>query len=309
MEVREPTRRARSRRLRTAAVAALFAFTLVFTGIALAGAANAGAAGDPAPLRAPAARQMAAAAAVPAPTDTPSPSATPAPSVAGTAKPGASATSIPLITLPTDRASSVQILIMLTILSLAPSILIMMTGFTRIIIVLSFVRNAIGIQQMPPNQVLIGLALFLTFLVMTPVIDEINTTAYKPYVENKITQQQALDQAMVPLRQFMLNQTHKTDLTLFAGMAKITEVGDVNELPNTVIIPAFITSEIKRAFQIGFIIFIPFIVIDMIVSSTLMSMGMMMLPPTAISLPFKILLFVLVDGWTMTIKTLIMGFK
>jgi flagellar biosynthesis protein FliP len=236
------------------------------------------------------------------------PAPSPSPSPTGDA-PGSTAAPLALINLPADRASSVQILLLLTVLSLAPSLLIMLTGFTRIIIVLSFIRNAIGIQQMPPNQVLIGLALFITFFVMTPVIAKINTDAYKPYVEGKITQQQAIDNAIVPIREFMLRQTYEKDLTLFAGMAKITTVSDVKDIPTSVVIPAFITSEIKRAFEIGFFIFIPFIIIDMIVSSTLMSMGMMMLPPTAISLPFKILLFVLVDGWTLTIKTLVTSFK
>jgi flagellar biosynthetic protein FliP len=246
--------------------------------------------------------------AAPATTPPPSPGASPSPTPAGTEAPGS--TALPaLINLPQDRASSVQILLLLTILSLAPSLLIMLTGFTRIIIVLGFVRNAIGIQQLPPNQVLIGLALFLTFFVMSPVIDRINKEAYEPYVKNEITQQQAMDRAMVPIREFMLRQTFNADLTLFANMAKIESVESTDELPTTVVIPAFITSEIKRAFWIGFIIFIPFIVIDMIVSSTLMSMGMMMLPPTAISLPFKILLFVLVDGWTLTIKALVTSFK
>jgi flagellar biosynthetic protein FliP len=291
--------------MKAAATAALFAFTLAFAAFALmhpayAGAASGVSAAD-APQLPPALADAPAAAFAPAPTDSPQPSATPAP--------GATATSIPLINLPADRATSVQILMLLTVLSLAPSILIMMTAFTRIIIVLSFVRNAIGIQQVPPNQVLIGLALFLTFLVMTPVINDINKDAYQPYVAGTITQQQALDNAMVPIRNFMLKQTETKDLELFAGMAKITDAADVTELPSTVIIPAFITSEIKQAFFIGFCIFLPFIIIDMIVSSTLMSMGMMMLPPTAISLPFKILLFVLVDGWTKTIQTLVLSFK
>ena len=242
---------------------------------------------------------------LPVPAPTVSPAATASPAATGTDGTGAPA----LITLPTDRSSTVQILLMLTILSLAPSILIMLTGFTRIIIVLSFVRNAIGVQQMPPNQVLIGLALFLTFFVMSPVITQINEKAYKPYVAGQIDQQTAMDNAMQPLREFMLRQTYTKDLDMFSQLAKLDNVTDVTKAPNTVIIPAFITSEIKRAFEIGFFIFIPFIVIDMIVSSTLMSMGMMMLPPTAISLPFKILLFVLVDGWGLTIKTLIVSFK
>lgn len=214
----------------------------------------------------------------------------------------------PIINLPDDRASTLNILMLLTILSVAPSILIMMTSFTRIIIVLSFVRNAIGVQQMPSNQVLIGLALFLTLFIMNPVIKDINENAYKPYVAGQIEQKEAISNAMKPVREFMLRQTYKKDLKLFADMAKLTNVEDVSQIPDHIVIPSFITSEIKKAFQIGFFIFIPFIIIDMVVASTLMSMGMMMLPPTAISLPFKILLFVLVDGWSLTVNTLITGF-
>ncbi len=215
----------------------------------------------------------------------------------------------PLINLPDDRAETVDILLLLTILSVAPSILIMMTGFTRIVIVLSFIRNATGLQQMPPNQVIAGLALFLTFFVMSPVVGVIKEKAYDPYIGGQITQQQAIEYAMEPLREFMLKQTYKNDIQMFADLAKIKDIAVVGDIPDKVVIPAFITSEIKRAFQIGFFIFIPFIIIDMIVSSTLMSMGMLMLPPIAISLPFKILLFVLVDGWGLTIKTLITSFK
>jgi len=208
-----------------------------------------------------------------------------------------------------EAASGLQVIFLLTILSLAPSILVMMTGFTRIIIVLSFVRNALGVQQLPPNQVLVGLALFLTFFVMSPVVDEINVTAYQPFVQSKITQEQALTSAMKPLRAFMLRQTYEKDLSLFMSLSGDQAEDNIDNIKNTVVIPAFITSELKRAFQIGFFIFIPFIIIDMIVSSTLMTMGMMMLPPMMISLPFKILLFVMVDGWSLVIKTLITGFK
>ncbi len=294
--------------LKAAAFAALCGALLLIPAIAMATAMPGG---QPVPTPVPAALSAPAAlaAAKPAPDPTVAPSPTASPDGSATAGATTQPTALPLINLPSDRATSVQILLLLTVLSLAPSILIMLTGFTRIIIVLSFVRNAIGVQQMPPNQVLIGLALFLTFFVMAPVIDRINNEAYKPYVAKQITQEQALDRAMVPVREFMLKQTYEKDLTLFSGMAKIPEVSDVAEIPNTVIIPAFITSEIKRAFEIGFFIFIPFIIIDMIVSSTLMSMGMMMLPPTAISLPFKLLLFVLVDGWGLTIKTLVTGFN
>ncbi|NLN47364.1 MAG: flagellar type III secretion system pore protein FliP, partial [Clostridiaceae bacterium] len=204
--------------------------------------------------------------------------------------------------LPTERGDGLELILLLTVLALAPSILILMTGFTRIVIVLSFVRNAVGLQQTPPNQVIIGLALLLTFFFMAPVVDQIGDNAYKPYVEGTITQEEALEAAMDPLRDFMFRQTYKKDMELFMGMAGIQSVETVEDIPTRALIPAFVTSELKRAVQIGFFIFVPFLVIDMIVASTLMSMGMMMLPPTVISLPFKILLFVLVDGWGMTIK-------
>ena len=222
---------------------------------------------------------------------------------------GTSSSNGPLGGILGNRSDSIDILMLLTVLTILPSILIMLTGFTRIIIVLSLIRNGLGLQQMPPNQVLIGLALFLTFFVMQPVISDINVNAYQPYVENKITQEQALDNAMKPIRSFMLKQTYKSDLQYFMSVSDADKnVTDIQQTSNTALIPAFITSEIKRGFQIGFFIYIPFIVIDMIVASTLMSMGMMMLPPTVISLPFKLLLFVIVDGWTLTIKTLLSSF-
>ena len=208
-----------------------------------------------------------------------------------------------------DESEPLQILIMLTVLALIPTLLIMMTGFTRILIVLGFVRNATGLQQMPPNQVLIGLALMLNFFFMSPVVDQIQERAYTPYMNEEITQMEAIDEAMVPLRDFMLRQTYSKDIELFMGMAQIASVPTVDDIPTRVIVPAFITSELKRAFQIGFFIFVPFLVIDMIVASVLMSMGMMMLPPTVISLPFKVLLFVLVDGWGLVIKTLFASFQ
>jgi flagellar biosynthetic protein FliP len=203
---------------------------------------------------------------------------------------------------------TLEIIEMFTLLALAPSILIMTTCFTRIIIVLSFLRNALGLQQTPPNQVLIGIALFLSLFIMNPVISEINTQAYQPYKEEKITQEQFLEKASVPLKKFMLKQTKKDDLNLFVKLSK-SEVKSVDDVPITVVIPAFMTSELKRAFTIGFLIFIPFLIIDMIVSSTLMSMGMIMLPPAMISLPFKLLLFVLVDGWDLLFKTLATSFN
>lgn len=214
----------------------------------------------------------------------------------------------PLAQLLGSRSQSLQIVGLLTVLSIAPAILIMLTGFTRIIIVLSLTRNALGLQQMPPNQVLVALALFLTFFVMSPVFNEIKTEALDPYINQEITAQEAIDTASVPLKEFMLKQTYKSDLELFIDISKQEDVSNVDSIPLSTIIPAFITSEIKRGFQIGFFIFIPFIVIDMVVASTLMAMGMMMLPPTVISLPFKVLLFVLVDGWALMIQTLITSF-
>ncbi len=207
-----------------------------------------------------------------------------------------------------DNAASIQIVLLLTVLALAPSILIMMTSFTRIIIVLGFMRNALGLHQMPPNQVLMGLALFLTFFIMSPVISDINENAYKPYVNEQITQQQAFDNSVGPLKSFMLGQTYSKDLNMFLQLAKREVPEALEDIPMNTVIPAFITSELKRAFQMGFFIFIPFIVIDMIVASTLMAMGMMMLPPSMISLPFKVLLFVMVDGWGLAIKTLVASF-
>ncbi|MBE5812345.1 MAG: flagellar type III secretion system pore protein FliP [Clostridiales bacterium] len=209
---------------------------------------------------------------------------------------------------PEETVTTLQIIALITILSLAPAILIMMTSFTRIIIILSFLRNALGTQQMPPNQILIGLALFLTLAIMSPTIARINEEAFTPYVEGEISQDVALDNAGSIIKTFMLSQLRgETELGLFM------ELGDVDaatpeELPLSVVIPAFILSELKLAFQIGFILYIPFLVIDMIVASTLMSMGMMMLPPTTISLPFKILLFVLVDGWALVVQSVINGF-
>lgn len=202
-----------------------------------------------------------------------------------------------------------EIIFILTILTLAPSILIMMTSFTRIIIVLSFTRNALGTQQMPPNQVLIGLAIFLTFFVMAPIGSQINEKAITPYMDGQIGQAEAIDEAMEPVRNFMFRQTGERDLALFVNLSSISSPETLADIPNTVLIPSFIVSELKRAFQIGFLIYIPFIVVDMVVASTLMSMGMMMLPPVMISLPFKILLFVMVDGWNLVVKALVTGFK
>lgn len=207
-----------------------------------------------------------------------------------------------------NDSQSMQIIMILTAITLVPTILIMMTGFTRIVIVLSIVRNAIGLQNMPPNTVIIGLAIFITYFVMGPVLTQINDTAYQPYVKNEIEFTEFSTKAMEPIREFMLKETYESDLDFFKGLAKIDKATEVKNVPDRVVIASFVTSELKHAFAIGFFIYIPFIVIDMIVASTLMAMGMMMLPPAMISMPFKILLFVLVDGWRLTIGTLINSF-
>jgi len=212
-------------------------------------------------------------------------------------------------TNPQEVATSLQILFMLTVLSLAPSILVMMTSFTRIIVVLSFVRSALGTQQMPPNQVIIGLALFLTFFTMAPYWNQVNSQALQPFLAGTLAQEEAFEKGISPIREFMLKQTRENDLALFVNLSDIQRPSGPEEVPTYVLIPSFIISELKTAFQIGFLIYIPFIVIDMVVASTLMSMGMMMLPPVTISLPFKILLFILVDGWHLVIRSLVTSFR
>jgi len=209
---------------------------------------------------------------------------------------------------PGKMAVVMQIFLLMTVLSLAPAILIMLTSFTRVVIVLSLLRRALGTMQMPPNQVIIGLALFLTFFIMTPVWQQINQTALQPYLENKIEQQQALQKAAEPLRGFMFKQTREKDLALFVNIAKIERPKDVNDIPISVLIPSFIISEVKTAFQIGLLVYVPFLIIDMVVASVLLSMGMMMLPPIMISLPFKLMLFVLADGWNLLIGSLVRSF-
>lgn len=206
-------------------------------------------------------------------------------------------------------ASTLQILMVLTVISLAPSILIMVTSFTRIIVVLHFVRSALGTQTTPPNQVLIGLALFITMFIMSPVITKVNNEAIKPLSAGEITQEEAWKAGIAPVRTFMLEQMDDAkDLKLFLDIAGISEVKTPEDIPITVVIPAFLISELRKAFIIGFLIYIPFIIIDMVVASTLMSMGMMMLPPTMISLPFKILLFIIADGWNLIIGQLVKTF-
>jgi flagellar biosynthetic protein FliP len=203
---------------------------------------------------------------------------------------------------------AVQILLLITLVTLAPSLAIMLTSFTRIIVVLGFVRTAIGVPQTPPNQVLTGLALFLTFFVMTPTLTTINSTALQPLLSNRITQQQALDRAQLPVRQFMFNQVRTDDLALMVYLARQARPRTRADVPTMVLVPAFILSELHTAFQIGFMLFLPFLVIDIVVSSALMAMGMMMLSPTTISLPFKLLLFVMVDGWHLIVQSLVAGF-
>jgi flagellar biosynthesis protein FliP len=210
---------------------------------------------------------------------------------------------------PEELAVTIQIILLITFLSLAPAILILVTSFTRIIIVLSFLRHALSTQQIPPNQVLIGLALFLTFFIMTPVFDEINDKAVQPYLTKQIDQKTALWNAVVPLRKFMFKQVREKDLALFTKLAKQPRPKNVSEVRTRVLIPAFVISELRIAFEMGFLLFIPFLIIDMVVASVLMSMGMMMLPPIMVSLPFKILLFVLVDGWNLLVQSLVMSFK
>lgn len=204
--------------------------------------------------------------------------------------------------------SSIRILIVLTAIALAPLLLLLLTSFTRIIIVLHFTRAALNTQSAPPNQVMIGLALFLTFFIMSPIITEINENAIKPFDAGEITQEEAIEIGMEPLREFMYKQTLKKDVRVFLEIAGMEGIEDVEDVPNSVLIPSFIISELRTAFTIGFVIYIPFIVIDMVVASTLMSMGMMMLPPTTISMPFKILLFVLADGWNLVIVNLVKTF-
>ncbi len=230
---------------------------------------------------------------------------------------GAESLPIPKITFgaetaktPQEVSTSLQILLGLTLLALLPSLLVMFTSFTRIIIVLSLVRNALGTQQMPPNQVLVGLTLFLTFFVMQPVITEVYDKGYTPYMEEKITSGQALKVAEKSLRGFMVRQTRRRDLALFVSMAKLKkQPKTIEDVPTYVLMPAFLISELTTGFQLGFVIFLPFLVIDMVIASTLMAMGMMMLPPVMISLPFKLLIFVLVDGWNLLGRSLVLSFR
>jgi len=203
---------------------------------------------------------------------------------------------------------AIQIVLLLTVLSLAPALFVMVTSFTRIVIVLAFLRQALGTQQVPPNQVLVGLAMFLTFFIMSPVWDSIHANALEPYLAQKISQEEALSQAAKPLRQFMLKQTREKDLALFMRIAKLQSPKTPDEVPLRIVVPAFVIGELRTAFQIGFLIAIPFMIVDMVVSSVLMSMGMMLLPPVLVSIPFKLVLFVLADGWNLVVGSLVGSF-
>jgi flagellar biosynthetic protein FliP len=209
---------------------------------------------------------------------------------------------------PEQLVGTLRLLLILAVLSLAPAFIILMTSFTRMVIVLGFLRNALGTQQIPPNQIIIGLALFLTFFVMQPVFSQIQTEALTPYLAEEIDFTEALSRGERPLREFMLNNTREADLMLFLQMARIDAPVEREDVPFRAVVPAFVLSELKTAFQIGFLLFVPFLIIDMIVSSVLMSMGMFMLPPVIVSLPFKILLFVLVDGWSLVVRSLVEGY-
>ena len=228
---------------------------------------------------------------------------------------GASAQSIPKISVevgeitePSQLSTTLQIVILMTVLSLAPSIIIMTTSFIRFTVVLAFLRHAMGIHQMPPGQLLIALSLILTFFVMAPVAEKAYDSGVKPYLEEQISGEEAYEQAVAPFRNFMLSQTREKDLALFVNIAGLQQPENSSELPLQVVVPGFVISELRTAFQIAFVLFVPFLVIDMVVASVLMSMGMMMLPPIIVSLPFKILLFVLVDGWYLLIKSLVESF-
>lgn len=209
---------------------------------------------------------------------------------------------------PENISSSLAVVLLITVISLAPAILVMTTSFTRIIVVLGFLRQAMATQQTPPNQVLVGLALFLTFFIMSPTYIKVNDNAIQPYTRGELTQAQAIDEALKPVREFMFRQTRPNDLRTFLAIAKLPLPNTPEDVPTTVLVPAFVVSEMTTAFFIGFIIYIPFLIIDMVVASTLMAMGMMMLPPIFVSLPFKIVMFILADGWNLLIGSLVRSF-
>lgn len=214
-----------------------------------------------------------------------------------------------LINVNGEQVQTLQILLLTTLITLMPSILVMMTSFTRYVISFSFLRSAMGLQQNPPNMVLIGMALFLTLFTMSPVIDQIQQEAYTPYTQDQITQEEFIDRAQVPLKEFMARQTESSALQLFLDLAHMDPPQDASELPLRVLVPAFMASELKRAFLIGFYLYIPFVLIDAVVATALMSMGMIMLPPAMISMPFKLLLFLALNGWELLFSTLVQGFQ
>jgi len=246
---------------------------------------------------------------LPAPAAPSAPVATTIPPPSGTAKVGAGQITVDLGGTLNKPSQSLTIIIFLTLLSVAPALLIMLTSFTRVVIVLSLTRNALGLQTIPPNQVIAGLALFITLFIMSPVITSINHDAVQPYLHNKITQTVAIQSAETPLKAWMVKQTRTSELALFVDHSTAPKPKTPNDVGMTTLVPAFVLSELKSAFIIGFVVFIPFLVIDLIVSSSLMSMGMMMLPPVLVSLPFKILLFVLVDGWALVVKSLLQSYR
>ena len=222
----------------------------------------------------------------------------------------------PLMTLAVDQeedpgkvAVVMQIFLLMTVLTLAPAILIMVTSFTRVAIVLAVLRQALGTNQMPPTQIILGLALFLTFFIMTPVWDKINEEALQPFLQEEISQKVALEKAIDPLRKFMFKQTREKDLALFVDISKTKRPKNMEDIPTSVLIPSFVISELKTAFQIGFLLYVPFLVVDMVVASVLLSMGMMMLPPIMISLPFKLMLFVVADGWYLVVGSVVKSFS
>lgn len=215
----------------------------------------------------------------------------------------------PLVNINANRIPTLEIIVMMTIIALLPTFLVMMTSFTRIIIILGFLRNAMGIQQTPPNIVLAGISLFLTFFIMQPVIVQVNNEAYQPYIREEITMQECFNKAAVPFKRFMIKQTETSALKLFVNISDEEVPEDKTEMPMYVILPSFLMTELKRAFMAGFLLYLPFMLIDLVVASILMSMGMMMLPPAMISLPFKLLLFVVMDGWNLLFQALIMGYR
>lgn len=235
------------------------------------------------------------------------------PTLGSAATPG---NNLPLLSIDLDQNAEngkvgvvMQIFILLTVLSLAPSILVMVTSFTRIAIVLSLLRQAIGSNQLPPNTIIVGLSLFLTFFIMTPVWQSVNEEAVKPYLANEMNSSQALEKAIKPVREFMIRQTREKDLAMMMNVAKLERPKNIDEVPLQALVPSFIISELKTAFQIGFMLYVPFLVIDMVVASVLLSMGMMMLPPVMVSLPFKLMIFVLTDGWYLIVGSLVKSFS